>query len=162
MPWESTQVQPEIGLTFAAGLRSLLRQDPNIIMVGEVRDGETAGLAINAALTGHLVLSTLHTNSAAGSVPRLIDMGAEPFLLSSTVNLVIAQRLVRKLCSGGEKYFLSPAEIENLKKHANLDRVLAVLVAEKEKGILFRRFFLDRLLHRLALKDFREEWLPRR
>ena len=127
-----TQVQPEIGLTFAAGLRSLLRQDPNIIMVGEVRDGETAGLAINAALTGHLVLSTLHTNSAAGSVPRLIDMGAEPCLLSSTVNLVISQRLVRKLCSGGEKYFLSPAEIENLKKHANLDRVLAVLVAEKK------------------------------
>jgi type IV pilus assembly protein PilB len=127
-----TQVKPEIGLTFANGLRALLRQDPNIIMVGEIRDGETATLAINAALTGHLVLSTLHTNSASGAIPRLIDMGAEPFLIVSTVNLIIAQRLVRRLAKGGEKYLLSKAELENLKKHADLDRVFAALLAEKK------------------------------
>lgn len=93
-----TQVQPKIGLTFFSGLRALVRQDPDIIMVGEIRDEETASLAANAALTGHLVLSTLHTHSAAGAVPRLIDMKVEPFLIASTLNLVIAQRLVRKLC----------------------------------------------------------------
>ena len=98
-----TQVKPEIGLTFAHGLRTLVRQDPDIIMVGEIRDNETASLAINAALTGHLVLSTLHTNSAAGAVPRLLDMKVEPFLLVSTINLVIAQRLVRKLSENKEK-----------------------------------------------------------
>ena len=92
-----TQIRPDIGLTFANGLRSLVRQDPNIIMVGEIRDKETADLAVNASLTGHLVLSTLHTNSAAGALPRLIDMGVEPFLIASTVNVIIAQRLVRKL-----------------------------------------------------------------
>jgi type IV pilus assembly protein PilB len=93
-----SQVKPEIGYTFAAGLRQILRQDPNIIMVGEIRDEETANLAINAALTGHVVLSTLHTNTAVGAVPRLIDMGVRPFLIPSTLRLVIAQRLVRTLC----------------------------------------------------------------
>jgi type IV pilus assembly protein PilB len=93
-----SQVNAEIGLTFASGLRSILRQDPNVIMVGEVRDQETAELAVQAALTGHLVFSTLHTNNAVGAVPRLIDMGIQPFLLSASVNLVMAQRLVRKLC----------------------------------------------------------------
>ncbi|MBX4205140.1 MAG: GspE/PulE family protein [Candidatus Doudnabacteria bacterium] len=92
------QVRPEIGLTFASGLRSILRQDPNIIMVGEIRDKETAELAVNSALTGHLVFSTLHTNSAAGAIPRLMDMGIEPFLLTASLNLVAAQRLVRKIC----------------------------------------------------------------
>jgi type IV pilus assembly protein PilB len=92
------QIRPEIGLTFASGLRSILRQDPNIIMVGEVRDRETAELAVNSALTGHLVFSTLHTNSAVGALPRLIDMGIEPFLLTASLNLVVAQRLVRKIC----------------------------------------------------------------
>jgi type II secretory ATPase GspE/PulE/Tfp pilus assembly ATPase PilB-like protein len=92
------QVRPEIGLTFASGLRSILRQDPNIIMVGEIRDRETAELAVNSALTGHLVFSTLHTNSAAGAIPRLMDMGIEPFLLTASLNLVAAQRLVRKIC----------------------------------------------------------------
>lgn len=92
------QVNPAIGLTFADGLRSILRQDPNIIMVGEIRDGETASLAINAALTGHLVLSTLHTSSSAGAIPRLLDMGVENFLLASTINVILAQRLVRILC----------------------------------------------------------------
>jgi type IV pilus assembly protein PilB len=92
------QVRPEIGLTFASGLRSILRQDPNIIMVGEIRDKETAELAVNSALTGHLVFSTLHTNNAAGAIPRLMDMGIEPFLLTASLNLVAAQRLVRKIC----------------------------------------------------------------
>lgn len=92
------QMKPEIGLTFASGLRSVLRQDPDIIMVGEIRDNETAELAIHAALTGHMVLSTLHTNDALGAIPRLMDMGLEPFLLASSLNVVIAQRLVRKIC----------------------------------------------------------------
>ena len=93
-----SQIKPEIGYTFASGLRSILRQDPNVIMVGEIRDTETAELAIHAALTGHLVLSTLHTNSAVGALPRLVDMGVEPFLLSSSLRVLAAQRLVRKIC----------------------------------------------------------------
>ncbi|OIP24796.1 hypothetical protein AUK11_02475 [bacterium CG2_30_37_16] len=93
------QVNTKTGLGFSDGLRSLLRQDPDIIMVGEIRDGETAELAVHAALTGHLVLSTLHTNSAAGAIPRIIDIGVQPFLLASTVNLIIAQRLVRRICT---------------------------------------------------------------
>jgi type IV pilus assembly protein PilB len=94
-----SQVRPEIGYTFANGLRSILRQDPNVIMVGEIRDEETAELSIHAALTGHLVFSTLHTNTATGAIPRLIDMGIEPFLLSSSLQLVMAQRLIRRVCS---------------------------------------------------------------
>lgn len=125
-----TQVKPEIGLTFAMGLRALLRQDPDIVMVGEIRDGETASLGINAALTGHLVLSTLHTNSAAGALPRFIDMGAEPFLIISTVNVIIAQRLVRKLCGQKEEYHLSESEIESIGKSANMDRLLDALIIE--------------------------------
>ncbi len=125
-----TQVKPEIGFTFSTGLRSLVRQDPDIIMVGEIRDNETASLAINAALTGHLVLSTLHTNSAAGAIPRLIDMKCEPFLICSTVNVIIAQRLVRKLVGTKEKYFLKKDEIISLGKKANLDRVLKSLKDE--------------------------------
>lgn len=93
-----TQVNPQAGMTFAAGLRALLRQDPNIIMVGEIRDGETAGLGVQAALTGHLVFATLHTNNAATCLPRLLDMGIEPFLIASTVRAVVGQRLVRRLC----------------------------------------------------------------
>ncbi len=93
-----SQVRPEIGYTFAAGLRSILRQDPNVIMVGEIRDSETAELAIHAALTGHLVLSTLHTNDAIGAIPRLVGMGVEPFLLASSLQVVAAQRLVRRIC----------------------------------------------------------------
>src|SRR4029079_15954754 len=92
------QVNEKAGLTFANGLRSILRQDPNIIFVGEIRDGETAGIAVNAALTGHLVVSTIHTTDAATTLPRLIDMKVEPFLVASTVNVIIAQRLVRKIC----------------------------------------------------------------
>jgi type IV pilus assembly protein PilB len=93
-----SQVRPEIGYTFARGLREILRQDPDVILVGEIRDEETAELAIHAALTGHLVFSTLHTNTATGAIPRLIDMGVKPYFIPSTVNLVIAQRLVRRLC----------------------------------------------------------------
>jgi len=93
-----SQIKPEIGYTFASGLRTVLRQDPNVIMVGEIRDSETAELAVHAALTGHLMFSTLHTNTSIGAIPRLIDMGIEPFLLSSSLRLVIAQRLVRKIC----------------------------------------------------------------
>ena len=92
------QVNPRTGLTFGSGLRSMLRQDPNVIMVGEIRDVETAGLAVNTALTGHLILSTLHTNDAPTTLPRLLDMKVEPYLIASTVNLAIAQRLVRRIC----------------------------------------------------------------
>ena len=129
-----TQVKPEIGLTFANGLRSLLRQDPDVIMVGEIRDNETASLAINASLTGHLVLSTIHTNSAAGAIPRLMDMGAEPFLITATVKTIIAQRLVRRLTPSKEKYFLSSAEVQNLQKIVDLNRAMEFLKKEKIIG----------------------------
>jgi len=92
------QVNPKTDLTFANGLRAIVRQDPNIIMVGEIRDHETADIAVNSAMTGHLVLSTLHTNNAATTLPRLLDMGIEPFLIASTINIAVAQRLVRKIC----------------------------------------------------------------
>lgn len=126
-----TQVKPEIGLTFASGLRSLLRQDPDIIMVGEIRDNETASLAINASLTGHLVLSTLHTNSAAGAIPRLVDMKCEPFLLVSTLKIIIAQRLVRELGSSKERYILSKDQLSSLRTHVDLDKILKSLKDEK-------------------------------
>ena len=129
-----TQVKPEIGFTFANGLRSLVRQDPDIIMVGEIRDNETASLAINAALTGHLVLSTLHTNSAAGATPRLVDMKIEPFLIVSTVKVIIAQRLIRRLNSNKEKYFLSKSEVASLSKIVNLERIVGFLKKEKIVG----------------------------
>ncbi len=110
------QVNPQVGLTFASALRSFLRQDPNIIMVGEVRDTETADLAIQAALTGHQVFSTLHTNSAAGAPPRLLDMGVEPFLLTSALNAVLGQRVVRKICPKCRVEFGAPPEVlENIK-----------------------------------------------
>lgn len=101
-------VNPKAGLTFADGLRSILRQDPNIILVGEIRDIETAGIAVNAALTGHLVVSTLHTNDAATALPRLIDMKVEPFLVASTINAIIAQRLIRKICEMCKTSFTIP------------------------------------------------------
>jgi len=126
-----TQVNPKIGLTFASGLRSLVRQDPDIIMVGEIRDNETAALAVNAALTGHLVLSTLHTNDAAGANPRLIDMQVEPFLISSTLNIILAQRLVRKLCPEKEEYYLSDSEIRNFEKYCDFKKILNILRDEK-------------------------------
>jgi type IV pilus assembly protein PilB len=126
-----TQVKPDIGFTFAAGLRSLMRQDPDIIMVGEIRDQETASLAINAALTGHLVLATVHTNSSSGTIARLIDMGIESFLLVSTLRVAIGQRLVRKLADDKIGYVLSKAERDELGNHVNMDLVLNTLKEEK-------------------------------
>ncbi len=126
-----TQVKPEIGFTFANGLRTLVRQDPDVIMVGEIRDTETAALAVNAALTGHLVLSTIHTNSASGTIARLIDMKIEPFLLTSTLSVIIAQRLIRRLAETKEKYTLTKEEMNQLEKIVDLDRVMRALKEEK-------------------------------
>jgi type IV pilus assembly protein PilB len=123
------QVNPDVGLTFATGLRSILRQDPDVIMVGEIRDKETAGLAVQAALTGHLVFATLHTNSAAGILPRLLDMGIEPFLIASTVHTVIGQRLVRRIVPGGEGYKSSNVETDDVHK------VLGDLLPKKDDEI---------------------------
>jgi type IV pilus assembly protein PilB len=129
-----TQVRPDIGFTFASGIRTLVRQDPDIIMVGEIRDSETASLAVNAALTGHLVLSTLHTNSAAGAIPRLLDMKIEPFLLVSTLSIVIGQRLIRRVADSKEKRKLTKVEIAALGKIIDLDRVIGLLRVEKIIG----------------------------
>ena len=126
-----TQVAPQIGFTFANGLRSLVRQDPDIIMVGEIRDGETASLAINAALTGHLVLSTIHTNSAAGAIPRLIDMGVEPFLLTSTIRVIVGQRLVRRLTDQKEPYKLDKAARAKIASDAEFAVAFKALEDEK-------------------------------
>lgn len=117
------QVNVKAGLTFAAGLRSILRQDPDIVMIGEIRDVETAEIAIQAALTGHLVLSTLHTNDAASTIARLLDMGIEPFLISSALIGVIAQRLVRKVCSCGKEYKPSAEELELMHLASNSDEL---------------------------------------
>ena len=111
---DQIQVNADVGLTFASGLRSILRQDPDVVMVGEIRDSETANLAVQAALTGHLVFSTLHTNSAAGVLPRLLDMGIEPFLIASTVNTIIGQRLVRRIAKKRELYQSNPIETQNI------------------------------------------------
>ncbi len=126
-----SQVNPQIGFTFANGLRSLVRQDPDIIMVGEIRDSETASLAINAALTGHLVLSTIHTNSAAGTIPRLIDMGIEPFLLVSTIRVIIGQRLVRELTPSKEEYTLDKTMRSKIASDAEFNVALKTLCDEK-------------------------------
>jgi len=128
-----TQVKPKIGYTFASGLRAIVRQDPDIIMVGEIRDKETADIAVNAALTGHLLLSTLHTNDAAGAIPRLLDMQVEPFLLASTLNLIIAQRLVRTFCphKPTERYTLSKEQLNGLEEQFDLENILKVLKKEK-------------------------------
>jgi type II secretory ATPase GspE/PulE/Tfp pilus assembly ATPase PilB-like protein len=107
------QVNPEADLTFAKGLRALMRQDPNIILVGEIRDGETASIAVNAALTGHLLFSTLHANDAGTSIPRLLEMGVEPFLLASTLEIVLSQRLIRRICPRCRySYGTTPAAVE--------------------------------------------------
>ena len=127
-----TQVNPKIGLTFAMGLRALLRQDPNIIMIGEIRDGETAEEAVHAALTGHIVLSTLHTNNAAGALPRLLDIGVEPYLIASTVNAVVGQRLTRQICEDCRMEYKIDAEVEaNLKKDFNIPALLEIMKREK-------------------------------
>lgn len=127
-----SQVKPKIGFTFATGLRSLVRQDPDIIMVGEIRDEETVDMTIHSALTGHLVLSTLHTMSAAGAPPRLVDMKAKPFLVASTLNLVIAQRLARRICNDcKEEYKLDEKTASMLEKEFDMKEIIKVLVKEK-------------------------------
>ncbi|HSW80488.1 MAG TPA: GspE/PulE family protein [Candidatus Saccharimonadales bacterium] len=125
------QVNPDVGLTFAAGLRSILRQDPNVVMVGEIRDKETAELAVQASLTGHLVFSTLHTNSAAGILPRLLDMSLEPFLIASTVHTAIGQRLVRKIGPKNETYTSDAVETDAIKE--TIGHLLPANDAEREK-----------------------------
>lgn len=127
------QVNPQIGLTFASALRSFLRQDPNILLVGEVRDTETAELAIQAALTGHEVFSTLHTNSAAGAIPRLLDMGLEPFLVASALNACIAQRILRKNCVHCRRSFTPPPEVI-----ANIKKVLGHLISDSQEIKLYK------------------------
>lgn len=131
------QVNPKISLTFAVGLRALLRQDPNIIMIGEIRDLETSEEAIHAAMTGHIVLSTLHTNNAAGAIPRLLDIGVEPYLIASTLNTVVGQRLVRKICQECKKPFkLDAKAIQSLSVDFDLDRLIEVM---KREGILDKK-----------------------
>ncbi len=130
-----SQVMPEIGYTFAAGLRSILRQDPDIIFVGEIRDKETAQLAIQAALTGHLVLSTLHTNSAVGVVPRLVDMGIDPYLIAPTLILSIAQRLARKICPGGAKQIPIDEGMKTM-----FEKQFSDLPEEKKKELPLKEF----------------------
>lgn len=135
-----SQINPKVGFTFASGLRALLRQDPNIIMVGEIRDQETAEIAINAAMTGHLVLSTLHTNDAATSLPRLLDMGVPPFLVAYTANIIVAQRLVRTICEYCKKpYKLDKVAIDNLAKAFDSSRLLTLFkeYIPSEKGKAF-------------------------
>ncbi|MBI4094459.1 MAG: type II/IV secretion system protein, partial [Candidatus Liptonbacteria bacterium] len=133
-----SQVQPEIGYDFASGLRQILRQDPDVILVGEIRDRETAGLAIHAALTGHIVLSTLHTNNAVGAIPRLIDMKVEPFLLPSTLTMVIAQRLVSRLCDACKKKGEAPPPIQNVIKKALAGLPAGVTGGYKEPYVIYR------------------------
>ncbi|MBX4191381.1 MAG: GspE/PulE family protein [Candidatus Doudnabacteria bacterium] len=126
------QVNPKIGLTFAMGLRALLRQDPNVIMIGEIRDAETAEEAVHAALTGHIVLSTIHTNNAAGALPRMLDIGVEPYLIASTVNAVVGQRLTRRICQDcKEPYKIDKVYEDDLKKEYNIDHLLQIMKAEK-------------------------------
>ena len=166
-----SQMRPEIDYTFATGLRTTLRQDPDVIMVGEIRDKETAQLAIQAALTGHLVLSTLHTNTAIGAIPRLVDMGIDPYLIAPTLVLSIAQRLVRTTCSGGNRKLEDPAlkvmiqkEFESLpaefKKKLNLERPLneAIPTAECTTGMrgrqaVFEMFSVDQDIEKIILSE---------
>jgi type IV pilus assembly protein PilB len=129
-----SQVNTKIGFTFAAGLRSLLRQDPDVIMVGEIRDEETAGIAVQAAMTGHLVLGTLHTNSAAASIPRLVDMNVPPFLIAATTNVIVAQRLVRKICQSCIRSFKIPSHVlEQLREQLDVDKIWKNL---KREGVV--------------------------
>lgn len=128
------QVNPKSNLTFAAGLRSLLRQDPDIVMVGEIRDEETAGIAINAALTGHLVLATLHTNDASSTLPRMLEMGVEAFLLGATVQMIVAQRLVRNICSKCKKeYKITAQEVKGLGSKYNVKKDFTKIIEEITK-----------------------------
>lgn len=140
------QVNVKSGLTFAKGLRSIVRQDPNVILVGEIRDEETASIAINSAMTGHLVLSTLHTNDAATAIPRLLDMGIEPFLVASSVNVVVAQRLVRRICEKcrvSEEVLSEKPDVRNETENVEAD------VKEKDRFELIQKYLLDHQITRL-------------
>ncbi len=128
-----SQVKPEIGYDFASGLRQILRQDPDIIMVGEIRDGETAGLAVHAALTGHIVFSTLHTNNAVGVIPRLIDMGVDAFLIPSAVNLMVSQRLLGRICESCKTTELASPEVATL-----IHDALETLPKVVREGIIYK------------------------
>lgn len=173
-----SQVRPEIGYTFATGLRTTLRQDPDIIMVGEIRDKETAQLAIQAALTGHLVFSTLHTNNAIGAIPRLIDMGVDPYLIAPTLILSVAQRLLKVICPQGSKEIPIEGSIkimldkefgdlpEENKRMLNLDRPLHEAVASPEcasgtrgRTAVFEIFHVDKEIERLILEEPTEQRL---
>jgi len=122
---QQTQVNASKKLTFNTGLRSIVRQDPDIIMVGEIRDEETAAMAVNAAMTGHLVLSTLHANDAATTLPRLLEMSIEPFLVASSVGVIVAQRLVRRICEAcREEYYLTPEEIELIQDEPKIKELI--------------------------------------
>ena len=140
-----SQVNSKIGYTFASGLRAFLRQDPDIILVGEIRDEETAEIAVHAAMTGHLVLSTIHTNSAATTMPRMSEMGVPPFLIATTINIIIAQRLVRKICPHCiQSYILEKEQILDLEKQLNIESILKTM--EKEKIILDSKKGLESML----------------
>ena len=172
-----SQVRPEIGFTFANGLRSIVRQDPDIIMVGEIRDGETAGLAVQAALTGHLVLATLHTNTATGAIPRLVDMGVDPYLIAPTLRLVIAQRLLRRICPGAQSTVDNKTpSIENMLKNQfsdlpkNFLRELqlgrpvseAKSIPECASGVrgriaVFEMFAVDNIIERTIIENSSEQ-----
>ncbi|MFZ2303779.1 MAG: GspE/PulE family protein [Minisyncoccia bacterium] len=167
-----SQMRPEIGYTFATGLRTTLRQDPDIIMVGEIRDAETAQLAIQAALTGHLVLSTLHTNTAIGAIPRLVDMGIDPYLIAPTLVLSVAQRLVKKICPGGAKEVPNEGAInmiiekqfqdfpDEFKSQLNIGRPLHEAVSTQDcpsgsRGRLavFEVFHVDKEIEKIILTE---------
>jgi type IV pilus assembly protein PilB len=166
-----SQVMPEIGYTFASGLRSILRQDPDVILVGEIRDKETAALAIQAALTGHLVLSTLHTNNSAGAIPRLVDMGIDPFLIAPTLVLAIAQRLAKKTCGERQEVILEESiKVMIDKEFADLpekykvkipigDKMMKVLPSKtcpsgtKGRMAIFEMFEVDKQLESIILKS---------
>ena len=171
---EQTQVEAEKGYTFAAGLRSILRQDPDMILVGEIRDAETATTAINAALTGHLVFSTLHTNDAAGAIPRLVDMKVNPNMIPPALNLVIAQRLVRKVCPKCSKDIKPDKEtlekikngLENLPERVNAPKLENITIKQANpKGCpycnftgykgrvgVFELFIIDDAMEKVILK----------
>ncbi|MBI4049542.1 MAG: type II/IV secretion system protein [Candidatus Doudnabacteria bacterium] len=144
------QVNPKIGLTFAVGLRALLRQDPNVIMIGEIRDRETAEEAVHAALTGHVVLATLHTNNAGGALPRLLDIGVEPYLIASTVNAVVGQRLTRQICQDCKEEMHIDEEYEaSLRKEYNIDHLLEIMkregfIEKKAKSLAELTFYKGR------------------
>jgi len=137
---QQTQVNPKKNVTFSAGLRAIVRQDPDIIMVGEIRDEETVNMAIDASMTGHLVLSTMHANDAATAFPRLLEMGVEPFLIASAVNVSIAQRLVRKVCEHcRESYFLTEEDVESLAEDKNLLEMTKAIAGKNDIQLV--RFF---------------------